>query len=279
MQEARHGRSYDGMADFEQRILPQLQAMPCFRAPGADELTRSYRAYLTGDPVELLKVWQEVSSPLRARLVGVAGLLYARDRLVPGRLGGLAFLQVMRAVLRAGERFRERLAPATRAALLDDFPWLAERHQHIPPGPAPALEFPPFFSEFLEAGDVDDARARWQLLVALNEVEQSSYSSHLGRRLGLEELERHAARERELAVNYLGHWSPPASERLWRQVIQVLDGLNAAVFEVACARAGFDLMARALASAVRGVEWPAFRAGLDRPQRMLSVLPANRTDR
>ncbi len=54
-------------------------------------------------------------------------------------------------------------------------------------------------------------------------------------------------------------------------MIQVLDGLNAAVFEVACARAGLRLMARALASAVRGVEWHAFRAGLDRPQRLLAL--------
>ena len=86
-----------------------------------------------------------------------------------------------------------------------DFPWLRGRHEHIPRGHTPAFEFPEVFGSFLQAGTLDDARVRWQLATALNEVQQASYSAFFARRFDLPEIARHGEREAELARNYFGH--------------------------------------------------------------------------
>jgi hypothetical protein len=160
---------------------------------------------------------------------------------------------------------------ATARALAIEFPWLEHRHQHVPPGWTPPLEFPDELATFVDGDRLDDARARWQLVAALNEVQQSAYSAHAAARFGLPELERHAARERALAINYFGHWAPACTELLWRQCIYVLDGLNAAVFALLCRERPAEMIARSLAAALvhRG-EWRAFVAGLDHPQRLLT---------
>jgi hypothetical protein len=174
--------------------------------------------------------------------------------------------------LAAGVRFRARLRPATARALAGEFPWLEQRHEHVPPGWTPPLEFPVELGTFIDGDGLDDARARWQLVAALNEVQQSAYSSHAARRFRLPELERHAARERALAINYFGHWAPACTEALWRQTIQVLDGLNAAVFAMLCRERPATLIVRSLVGALaERAEWRAFVAGLDRPQRLVPI--------
>src|SRR5581483_3809912 len=99
-------------------------------------------------------------------------------------------------------------------------------------------------------GDLDDARARWQLVCALNEVQQAAYSAHAAERFRLPELKRHAARERELALHYFAKWAPEASERLLRQCLFVLDGLNAQVFAMMCRERPAEMIARSMWGAI-----------------------------
>jgi hypothetical protein len=261
---------FDGCSDFETRILPALMAQPFFRLATEDEVRYSYEAYRTGDPSRLVKVWQIAAEPTRASL-GAYGPFYRRARLLPSIWNGLAFLASLRAVLAAGERFRATLTPELRRALATTFPWLEHRHEHVPPGWTPELIFPPALTAFLD-GPTAEARARWQLVAALNEVQQASYSSSLVATFGLPELAAHAARERELAVNYFGHWSPPATLALWRQCLYLLDALNAAVFEMMCRALPGHMVAHSVVGALaRREEWRAFTDGLLRPQRLLPV--------
>jgi len=265
----RTNRLVDGDRSFDAGILPRLRAIPFFRLATDDEIDRSYESYRRGDFEALCDVWCAVAQPTRADL-GALTPLYDRARFAPARANGLAFLATVRAVLGAGEKFRARLSARTQQSLATDFPWLEERHRHIPDGWTPPFKFPDEFRLFIDTLVIDDARARWQLCAALNEVEQQHYSRHAAARFAVPELARHAERERALAVNYFSHWAPNATRELWRQCILVLDGLNAATFDLLCNRAPASMIGHAMAGMVtRRGEWRAFLAGLEKAQRLM----------
>jgi hypothetical protein len=207
---------------------------------------------------------------VRANLGPVFGHVLRGMSLLPKRLNGLTFLATLRAVLAAGARFRARLKQATQSALRSEFPWLERRHEHIPPGYTPAFEFPTTFDSFIDSGDLDDARVRWQLAAALNEVQQTVLSSHFATLYRLPELATHAAREHTLALNYFSHWSPKVTPALWSQCIHHLDALNAAVFALTCGVEGPKMIARATVGG--GKEWRAFTTALQVPQWTLENL-------
>jgi len=259
-------RPADGERTFDAELLPRIAAIPLFRRATDEEVDRSYEAYRAGDFGALCDVWCAVAAPTRADL-GPLTKFYDRAGWAPARASGLAFLATARAVLRAGEKFRARLSARTQEALHKEFPWLERRHRHIPDGWTPAFKFPDEFRQFIDALAIDDARARWQLCCGLNEVQQQHYSHHAAERFAVPELRRHAARERELAINYFSHWAPNATRELWRQCILVLDGLNAATFDLLCNRAPGTIVRHALTGMVtRGGEWRAFVANLEKPQ-------------
>lgn len=261
---------HDGMAGFDERVLPGLLAIHYYRRAPPSELAPTFEAYAGGDGARLLEVWRTACDPTRATVGGPPGWMYRRAGILPAAVTGCTFLATLRAVLDAGQRFQRRLRPATARAIQDTFPWLSHRHQHVPPGYTPPLDFPAAFLAFVDADDVEDARARWQLLAVLNEVQQSSYSQHLARLFRSPPLLRHAERERELALNYLGHWRPRVTGTLWTQVVHVLDGLNAAVFEM-CREWGGTIARKSLRAALRRPsEWHHFVARLDEPQRLLA---------
>jgi hypothetical protein len=261
---------FDGDAAFDTRLLPELRAIPFFRLPTDEEVASSWAAYRAGDFTRLVEVWAEVAEPTRATLPGALGLAYDQARRSPRLANGHAFLASIRAVLEAGKRFRATLSPAVRRALETGFPWLEHRHEHIPAGWTPPLAFPRAFAGFIDVA-LDDARARWQLVCALNEVQQTHYSNDAARRFRLPELHRHAARERELALHYLSRWAPDATEALFRQCLTILDGLNAAVFDMMCRKQPAHMIARSLVGAFSPAgraEWRAFVAALEQPQRL-----------
>ena len=265
-------RPFSAMPDFDAVVLPALRKIPFFREASDEEISRSHEAYQRGDLRGLLDTWRAVASPTRGAVTGLYGVIYEHIGRLPPALNRLSVLATMRAILQAGVRFRETLRPATRAALHSEFPWLERRHLHIPPGWSPHLDFPAAFGTFLDAGSLDDARARWQLCAALNEVQQSVYSADLARRFRMPELLRQSEREAELALNYFGHWSPPATAALWRQCILVLDALNAVVLAMTCSPRGPLIMLRTLLTALSGrgaAEWRHFLAGLEQPQPLL----------
>lgn len=264
--------SFDGLADFDARVLAPLQASAFFRLAPDGEIDASYAAYRSGDIGELLRVWQNDAAATRVHMPRANRRAFDRAHFAPEVVNGLAFLATVRAALEAGVRFRARLRPEVRQAFAVDFPWLEHRHEHVPPGWAPRCEFPPAIDPFFDLGTVDEAKARWQLVAALNEVMQSVYTEHLALLLALPVLATHASRERELAFNYFAHWSPPATRELWRQSILVLDGINAAVFEAACDTQLVALVARSLVGGVsRRGEWRRFVAALDEPQQLVSA--------
>ena len=259
-------RRFESVRELD-ALLAQLQRIPCFRTATDDEVTTSFAAYESGDFDRLCAVWRERAEPTRAQLPAALGLAYRNAGWAPPMVNATIFLFSVRAVLRAGERFRGRLSPDVRRALHHEFPWLERRHEHIPPGYTPDFEFPAAFTRFIEHGDLDDSRARWQLAVGLNEVQQSTYSAFAAELFRLPELHRHAARERALAVNYFSHWAPRCSEALWRETIWVLDALNAATFELV-----LGLLPRALAPIgplgirARRTQWRSFVRALETPQ-------------
>ena len=262
----RTNRPADGERSFDAALLPRIAAIPFFRLAGDEEIDRSYDAYRAGDFERLCDVWCAVAQPTRADL-GPLTKFYDRAGWAPARANGLAFLATVRAVLRAGEKFRGKLSARTRQALAEDFPWLERRHRHIPDGWTPSFKFPDEFRAFIDALHLDDVRARWQLTTALNEVQQQHYSRHAAERFGVPELARHAARERELALSYFAHWAPNATRELWRQCILILDGLNAATFDLLCNRAPGAFVRHAMLGTVtRGAEWRAFVDDLEKPQ-------------
>lgn len=267
----RSDRPADGERGFDAGLLPRLERLPFFRLVTDEEVDRSLAAYQSGDFARLVDEWQRVAQPTRAEL-GRLTRLYDRARLAPARANGLAFLATVRAVLAAGEHFRARLSTRTQQALRTDFPWLEHRHEHVPPGFTPRFRFPDELRLFIDALAVEDARARWQLCCGLNEVQQAWYSTHAAERFGVPELVTHGARERQLAINYFSHWAPPVTRALWRQCLIVLDGLNAATFDLICNREAGPIIRHALVGMVtRRGEWRAFVDGLARPQWTMPV--------
>jgi hypothetical protein len=265
-------RIHQATPDIEAR-LTGLRGLPYFREATPEEVDASFEAYESRDVERLIATWQRVAAPTRAQLPTAMRWAYMQAGKGPRMVNALVFLVTLRAVLRAGEAFRDTLAPAIRHAIHHEFPWLEHRHEHIPPGYTPSFEFPAVFREFLEWGELDDSRARWQLAVGLNEVQQCCYSEFAAELFRLPELRRHAARERAMANNYFAHWSPSCTRELWRETIHVLDALNAAVFELVCKPRGVFAYAMQGMLTRRG-EWRAFIAGLDTPQ---WLLPAPRS--
>jgi hypothetical protein len=264
-------RVFEAAPDLDE-VLARLQALPCFRTATDEEVDASFAAYQAGDIEALCEVWKRVADPTRAELSAASRAAYQHAGKAPRMVNASVFLITLRAVLRAGERFREGLSGEVHRSVHAEFPWLEHRHEHIPAGFTPALEFPDEFRLFVERGDLDDSRARWQLAVGLNEVQQTCYSEFAAGLFRLPELRRHAARERALAINYFGHWAPRCTRDLWRETLYVLDALNAAVFELALA-----VLPQAFAPVgplgvrARRAQWRAFVAGLDVPQRLLPV--------
>lgn len=265
-------RTFEAIADLD-GWLSELQTIPCFRVATDAEVEASFAAYAAGDIAELCAVWARVAEPTRAEIPPRMRSAYAHAGKAPRMVNASVFLSTLRAVISAGERMRNRLPPELQRALHSEFPWLERRHEHIPPGFTPPFEFPQAFQSYLEQGELDDSRARWQLAVSLNEVQQSAYSTFASGLFRLPELHRHAERERALAINYFGHWAPRCTEALWRETIYALDALNAAVFELV-----IPLIAQAFAPAgalgirARRSQWRAFVQGLDTPQ-WLEPLP------
>ena len=253
--------------------------MPCFRPPTDEEVSASYAAYRAGDVGELMAVWARVASPTRATVPFPASLFYARMGWLPPRVNGVSFLLTVRAGLAAGVRFRDGLSAPVAHSIAHDFPWLEQRHQHVPDGYTAALDFPGVFAAFVDVPDLGDAQARWQLCAGVNEVQQAAYSRWAAQAWRLPDLARHAAREEALAHNYLGHWSPACTPELWRQTLWVLDALNAAIFDWVVNHATVSVMGRSVCGAF-GDTWDRFVRGLDTPQVLVPVgdLPAWRTD-
>jgi hypothetical protein len=258
---------FDGAPDFEARLAPELAAIPGFRAPTDEEVARSFDAYARGDFAALVDVWREVAAPTRALVDGALAAGWNRAHLLPRRVREQLFLATVRAALAAGHvLFGEQLKPETARAIRAQFAWLERRHEHVPPGFTPRFRFPSAFAAFVDGGTLEEAKARFQLCAALNEVQQHALTLDLGRRMALPELERHAARERAMAVAYFAHWAPPSTERLWRQCLWILDGLNAALLaQIGGARA-LSLAGGTLWSALTARdEWRSFVRGMDTP--------------
>src|SRR5262249_25684855 len=154
--------------------------LPYFRAPGDHEVALVVEAYRARAFDGLIDDWRARAQPTRATLGPALTAAYDRAHLAPRAANAQAFLASMRAVLDAGGRFRRTLPPDVRDAPHREFPGPEPRHEPVPPGWPPRLDFPPAFGWFVAApdGDLDDARARWQLVCALNEVQQSAYSAH-----------------------------------------------------------------------------------------------------
>lgn len=257
-------REFDAAPGLDAR-LAALARLPYFRAATSSEVDESYAAYRCGDMPGLIAAWKRVAAPTRAEMPAAIRWAYAQAGRGPAMVNAMVFLITLRAVLQAGERFRDTLAPELRAAIHGEFPWLEHRHEHVPEGFAPSFAFPAAFREFLEQGSLDEGRARWQLAVALNEVQQHAYSSFAAAHFRLPELARHAERERIMALDYFQHWSPRCTRALWHETIAVLDALNAAVFELVCRPHG--VFAIAVRDAMFGrSEWAAFVRGLEAPQ-------------
>jgi hypothetical protein len=262
-------RVFEAQPDLDTRLLPQLRTRPYFREAPRAEIEGSFAAYVAGDPEALCRTWARIAEPTRASMPAAFAWAYAHAGKAPRLVNATVFLDSLRATLAAGERFRSRLSPAVHEIIHTEFPYLEHRHQHVPDGQTPSFEFPEVFREYIEWGDLDDARARWQLAVCVNEVQQASYSDFAAELFRLPELHRHAARERELACNYLGHAAPRCTLDLWRETICVLDALNAATFEFVCSKLLPGSMAHAI-SGRRRSQWRTFVTNLDTPQQLLS---------
>jgi hypothetical protein len=262
-------RVYEARPNLDS-VLMQLRALPYFREATHAEIEGSFAAYESGDATNLCRTWARIAEPTRASMPAALAWAYRHAGNGPRLVNATVFLDSLRATLAAGERFRSRLSPAVHTVIHAEFPWLERRHEHVPAGETPSFEFPQVFRDYIEWGERDDTRARWQLAVCLNEVQQATYSDFAARLFRLPELHRHAARERELACNYLGHGAPRCTFDLWRETIHVLDALNAATFEFVCTKLLPRALARGLKSGPRA-QWRTFVANLDIPQHLLAV--------
>ena len=296
-------RVFEARPDLDTHWLPRLRAINYFREATPAEIDGSFARYEAGDIDGLLHAWATIAEPTRATMPATLRFAYAHAGKGPRHINASVFLDSLSASLRAGERFRERLPADIKAVVCTEFPYLEHRHEHVPDCGAPSFEFPAVFDEYIcwdvpasnqrrECGGqgegglmtappawgegpatvppskLDNTRARWQLAVALNEVQQSCYSTYAAELFRLPELHRHAERERALARNYFGHWSPRCTIDLWRETIYVLDALNAATFEFVCTK----LLPRAMLRSGAGrARWREFVAKLDTPQWLLPV--------
>ena len=246
--------------------------MPCFRAPTEDEVDVAYAAYRGGEFAHLCDVWKAHARAQRSTLSPWMQGGYELARVAPAAVNAHAFLASLRAVLDAGLRFRSGLSAPTRYALEHDFPWLEKRHQHIPPGWTPRFDFPVEFADWIDVPQLEEAKARWQLAASLNEVQQAHNSEDSARRFGLPPLRIHATRERELAINYLGHDAPAVTRALFRECLFLLDALNAAVFDMLCVRRPGEMVRYAVAAAfTERAQWRTFVDGLAQPQWLLPL--------
>lgn len=261
-------RVFEARPDLDTHWLPRLRAVNYFREATPAEIEGSFARYEAGDIDGLLHAWATIAEPTRATMPATLRFAYAHAGKGPRHINAAVFLDSLSATLRAGERFRERLPADIKAVVCTEFPYLEHRHEHVPDCGAPSFEFPAVFDEYICWGGLANTRARWQLAVALNEVQQSCYSSYAAELFRLPELHRHAERERALARNYFGHWSPRCTIGLWRETIYVLDALNAATFEFVCTK----LLPRAMLRSGAGrARWREFVAKLDTPQWLLPV--------
>ncbi len=258
---------WDADPAFAATWVPRMLASPCFRPPTPDEVQRSYAAYVQGDSQHLCEVWREHAQAVRAELPFPSSWTFPRLGWAPGSFNRASFLVMASAALTAGQRFRSALRPEVQATVETDFPWLEQRHVHLPAVPAPRIDFPDVMRAFIDAPTVEEAQVRWQLCTMINEVQQSAYSHHTAVMHHVPELARHAARESELAVHYMAAWSPPCTEALWEQTLWVLDAINAALFAWASGSHTPELVARSLwQAASRGRDWQAFVRAMDTPQ-------------
>jgi hypothetical protein len=84
--------------------------------------------------------------------------------------------------------------------------------------------------------------------------------------MGLPELERHAARERAMAIAYFERWAPESSEELWRQSLWILDALNAALLREVVGPRAIAFAGGAMWSALTSRdEWQRFVAAMEQP--------------
>ena len=185
-------REFEARPDLDSALLPRLRALPYFREAPRAEIDGSFAAYEVGDPAELCRTWARIAEPTRASMPAAMAWAYAHAGKGPRLVNATVFLDSLRATLAAGERFRSRLSPAVHAVIHAEFPYLERRHEHVPAGDTPSFEFPQLFRDYIEWGDLDDTRARWQLAVCLNEVQQATYSDFAARLFRLPELHRHA---------------------------------------------------------------------------------------
>src|SRR5438874_1525696 len=155
---------YDGMPDFDSRVLTKLRENRFFRLAPDSEIDLSYHAYRDIDG--LIDTWREHADPTRATLPDYNKSAFARAHLAPNLVNGLAFIVTTRTAIEAGKRFRQRFRPEVRQALERDFPWLENRHRHIPEGWAPQCDFPAAIDPFFNDTDVENAKVRWQLVAA-----------------------------------------------------------------------------------------------------------------
>lgn len=261
-----------GPPGFDEGLGATIRAMRCMRPPTDDEVDRSYEVWRTADAERLCAVWREVASPHRAIVPFPASFFYPRLGVLPRRINGMSFLITVRAALAAGVRFRASLRPVAAEVLATRFPWLEQRHLHIPEGHTPHVDFPDVFRAFIDVDDPDEVAARWQLAACANEVQQAAYTRWTARAYRLPELLRHAEREEALAANYMGHWTPACDRELWRQTLWVLDALNAALFAWVVDEATAALMARSAWGALSD-EWDRFVAALDEPPPLVPIPP------
>ena len=82
---------YDGMPDFDSRILAQLRQNRFFRLAPDGEIDTSYQAY--GDVEQLIVAWRERADPTRATLPAYNKSAFARAHLAPNLVNGLAFTE------------------------------------------------------------------------------------------------------------------------------------------------------------------------------------------
>ena len=259
---------HDAMPDFDSRILTELQKNKFFRLAPESEIDAVWNAW--GDVDRMLAAWRENADPTRATLPSYNKSYFAKAHLAPNLVNGLAFIVTTRAAIEAGKRFRQRFRPEVRASLERDFPWLENRHQHIPEGWAPVCDFPPAIDPFFNDASVTDAKVRWQVVAAFNEVMAAASSRYMVKLFALPALERQAEREEALARNYFAHWTPQITRELFRQCILVIDGINAAIYEAVCVTQLKPILGYTFFKApLHTREWKKFLAALEEPQWLL----------